>query len=157
MLRAVCLIIILLTCNYMQNLNIINHENIIDCFSHASSINIYIDNEKTTFIKGSDEFINILSALEMLTQDSHEMPAFSVSLDYETKKAIKDGVWLELNYSSKQAVNELPFSSLLIEVNENYYGFNLIRKQNGKYEGRCFYLNLNNKNMSALHSYLISL
>lgn len=157
MLKAVCLIIFLLTFSFMQNSNFINHENVIDCFSNVTSINIYIDNEKSSFSKDDDEFSSILSALNSLTNESHEMPAFSVSLDYETKKAIKSGAWLELNFNCNHAVNDMPFSSLLIEVDESFYGFNLIRKYSGKYEGRCFYLNLNDKNMSSLYSILTSL
>lgn len=157
MLKAVCLIIFLLTFSFMQNSSFVNHENIIDCFSSVTSINIYIDNEESSFTKNDDEFSIVLSTLTSLTNDSHEMPAFSVSLDYETKRAIKSGVWLELNFDCNHAVNEMPFSSLLIEVDKNFYGFNLIRKYNGKYEGRCFYLNLNDKSMSSLYSALTSI
>ena len=157
MIKAVFLIIMLLTYGYMQNLNIVNHENLTDSFKYSTSINLFIDGDKTTYSKTDAEFESILSCLNDLTNGSHEMPAYGVSLDYETKKAIASGVWLELNFDEYNKVNDLPFTSLLIEVNKDFYAFNLIRKQKGGYTGRCFHLSLNNKNMESLHSLLTSL
>ena len=38
----------------------------------------------------------------------------------------------------------MDFEGLLIKVEKDWHGFNLIRKNNGKYDGRCFYLSLEN-------------
>lgn len=126
-----------------------------NCFNLAQSVTVYNNGETTTYSKDSNEFNDIISALLSITSNSHQMPAFSVSLDRETRLALKNGLWLELNFNHTYTASELPFSSLLIEVNKQYTGFNIIRKLNGKYDGRCFYLDLVNTNMQPLYDSLI--
>lgn len=125
-----------------------------DCFSLAQSITIYNNNDITTYSRNSNEFNDILSSLISITTTSHQMPAFGVSLDRETRLALKKGLWLELNFNHTYTSSEMPFNALLIEVNAQYTGFNIIRKFNGKYDGRCFYLNLVNTNMQQLYDSL---
>ena len=67
------------------------------------------------------------------------MPAFGVSLDYETQNELKQGEWLQVNFSFEENANGLLFNSLLFKL-DTVSGFNLIRLHNGKYEGRCIYL-----------------
>lgn len=118
-------------------------------FDKAKTITIYYNGETDCYFKGDDKFELILKSLKLTTKDSQEMPAFAVSLDSETKSKLQSGIWLELNFLGAETHNELPFESLLIEVNQNYEGINIIRKNNNKYDGRCFYLNLKT-NMSQI-------
>ena len=118
-------------------------------FSQASAVTIIKNGEKFSFLKGDDKFESILKALKTTTANSHEMPAFGVSLDNETKSKLQSGTWLELEFETTKEYNGMPFDALLIEVDENYQGFNLIRKNNNTYDGRCFYLNLKG-NMKTL-------
>lgn len=127
-----------------------------DKFALATAITIYDNDETFSFSKGDDKFESVLSSLKFITQNSHEMPGFAVSLDNETKQAIQSGRWLELEFKKTQKYNDMPFDSLLIEVSKDYSGFNLIRKTNGKYEGRCFYLNLS-QNMQPLYDTIESI
>ena len=85
----------------------------------------------------------MLNALEDICTGAFDMPAFGVSLDGETREAMKSGYWLELLFDGEHNFNKMNFEALLINVNSDYTGFNIIRKVNGKYEGRCFFLNLN--------------
>ncbi len=101
--------------------------------------------------------INELSIVlgEMLT-DSRTMPAFGVSIHTETLKAIQNGVWLKLQYNGTQCVDDMPFDELLIEVNPEFGGFNIIRGNRGIYEGRCYYIDLVDRTMKILYEFILS-
>lgn len=134
---------ILTSGGYMEKDSISNY------FDEAKSITIMKNDEKYCYIKGDDKFEEIMSSLLAVTKDSHDMPAYGVSLDSDTKKAIQSGTWVELQFDTTKIFNEMPFDSLLIEVKEDYQGINIIRKNNKTYDGRCFYLNLKS-NMKKL-------
>ncbi|MBQ7797946.1 MAG: hypothetical protein IJ371_02360 [Clostridia bacterium] len=95
------------------------------------------------------------SVLNIVLQDSHALPAFGVSIHTETLKAIQKGVWLKLQYNGTQYVNGKSFDELLIEVQPNFCGFNIIRGNKGVYEGRCFYIDLIDNTMKPIY-YLIN-
>ena len=126
---------------------------LIKCMTTPDSIVIYNNNAVTNINAEDETYAKITEAILTICKDAREMPAFGVSLDSETREAIKTGLWIELVYSTTQEYNEMPFDSLLIQVEKDYTGFNIIRKQNNKYEGRCFYLSLNG-DMTALYDAL---
>ncbi len=126
-------------------------ENITDSFSMVVSMRITIENMDKELTKGDDKFEEILKALNNITEYAHDMPAFGVSLDNLTKEEMKTGMWLELGFDKTYMFNEMPFDALLIKVEKDVYGFNLIRRNNGKYEGRCFYLSLD-ESMDELYN-----
>ena len=119
-----------------------NNSTLVKTFKDSNRIIVYNQGKEFNYLKGDDKYELILSYLYEITNNSYEMPAFSVADDNSTIKAIQTGLWLELEFSNTKHINDLPFDSLLIEVNPDFSGFNLIRKHNGKYDGRCFYLNL---------------
>lgn len=92
--------------------------------------------------------------LNKLLVDCHVIPAFGVSIHQETIKVISKGVWLKLKYNNTQSVDDMSFDELLIEVDPEFMGFNIIRGNSGRYEGRCYYINLIQNNMSKLYNYL---
>ena len=61
---------------------------------------VYKNNNKHLFFKGDDKFEIVLSALQTICENCHDMPAFGVSLDNETIEAKKQGDWIELIFSS---------------------------------------------------------
>lgn len=139
----------------IQGKNTITYNNLEEVFADSYQIDLLINNEKYEYDNNNQEYYKILVLFDEMLTGSREVPALGVSLDNETRKAIKNGVWLEFNYDITRYNNDLPFDSLLIEVNQNYGGFNIIRKYNNKYEGRCFYINLeNNSKMNKLYNYL---
>ena len=146
--KTLCLSFIYILGGFMQNTHN-KFNNLPSCFSIATQIVIYQQSEKSTFAKGDEKYELLMSALELICTNSHEMPAFSVAENNSTLNALESKTWLELEFDTTQAYNEMPFDSLLIEVDGNFSGFNLIRKHNGKYDGRCFYLNLSS-NMTPL-------
>lgn len=129
---------------------------ITDYFHLSTSINLFVDGNKQTFEKGDDKYELLLSSLLAITKNALDMPAYAVAENQGTLTQRKKGTWIELEFSSVYEFNELPFDALLIEVNKTFSGFNLIRKQNGKYDGRCFYLRLQN-NMQTLSESIKSL
>lgn len=125
--------------------------NINDYFVYSNTITIYNNGNLITFEQNSEQYNAIIVGLNDICQDSHEMPAFGVSLHDETISAIQSGLWLELTFNREYSHNDMPFSKLLIEVNPEYSGFNIIRYHNNTYDGRCFYISLAN-NMSTLYT-----
>ena len=80
-----------------------------------------------------------ISKLKDLFLYSRLMPAFPVSLHNETLDALRQGQWLKLSFTCRQNVNGLLFDGLLFQLNVTA-GINLIREYEGKYEGRCLFL-----------------
>ena len=70
---------------------------------------------------------------------------------------MKQGVWLKLIYDKTFVHNEMPFDSLLIQIEKDWTGFNIYRGNNGIYEGRCFYIDLVNNNMKNLYECIIKI
>lgn len=155
MKKILTLIVLGVAC-LMPNKAPVNVPEITNAINEANIIEITVDNINTTLTEKNPLFDEILSQLDDMLEGSHEMPAFGVSLDNETKEAKKTGVWLELKYSATHSHNEMPFDSLLIEVQKDWTGFNIYRGNKGIYEGRCFYINLVDNNMDNLYEYIIN-
>ncbi len=134
----------------------INNQSITNYFENIINIAVYNNGGKSLYFKGDDKFEKLLSSLKITTNNAHDMPAYGVSLNDEVVSAKESGLWIELIFECEQVFNEMPFDCLLIEVNKDNTGFNLHRKYNGKYEGRCFYLKLNG-DMTPLFDAIIDL
>ena len=120
----------------MDNINLVDH--LLSC----NSITIYVNGNTQTYDNESDTYNTILETLKNITKNSHEMPALGVSLDKETREALNKDMWLELNYNDTIEYLDMPFNKLTIKLEKDSYGINIIRHSNNKYEGRCYYLNL---------------
>lgn len=129
---------------------------IYDTLNDCKTIETHVNGETLTHNSNSAEFDEILSQMDIMLTGSHEMPAFGVSLDNETKDAMKKGVWLKLIYDKTFVHNEMPFDSLLIQIEKDWTGFNIYRGNNGIYEGRCFYIDIVDSDMSELYEVIIS-
>ena len=113
-----------------------------EIYGEAVQIVYYCDGVATTYDRDDVEFAKMVAALAAISQGSHDMPAFGVSLDAETRQARQSGMWVELIFDGEKYFNDYNFDSLLFQVKPDDAGFNLIRQVNGKYEGRCLYLSL---------------
>ena len=119
-------------------------------FNQTYSINVYSNGEKTTFYNCDSQFCQIMTCWQDYLHDCREMPAFSVSLDGETRQAMQLGAWLEFDFNGIKIYNDMPFEKLLVELKCDYSGCNLIRYNGASgYDGRCFYLDFN-KTMQTL-------
>ena len=127
----------------------------LDWFSEAEMINFYKNGQQIELSANQIEEIDVL--FNEAIEDAICMPAFGVSIDNLTKQEMKSGLWLEFMFYSRQIRNEMPFDSILIKIEKNHHGINLIRGIEGIYEGRCFYFDLGEKNLDKLYEYLSSL
>jgi len=132
-----------------------NVESITDSFNYTCKINVLKDDKKY-FFNNNDDCKNILKVLKNCTACAHDMPAFGVSIDELTKEEMKRGFWIELEFDKKYEFNGMPFDALLIKIEKDIYGFNLIRRNNNKYDGRCFYLSLENS-LNDLYDMIVKL
>ena len=130
---------------------------IFEVFETAEKITVYNQGNAAQYTAGSKPYSEILQCWYSMTEVAHDMPAYGVSLNRETVKALKSGLWVEFDFGKRLEVNGLPFEKLLIGVEREFYGFNLVRynAENG-YDGRCFYFDLNGKNMSDLYNLLLN-
>lgn len=125
-------------------INLTDNENsLIDVLEHVESFEVFSNGEKIKIDSNQFGFYNILINLKDLFSASRLMPAFGVSMHNEILYAIKQGEWFQINFNKQLTKNDLPFNSLLFEFDE-VQGFNLIRKFNNEYSGRCLYLDLDN-------------
>ena len=125
-----------------------------EIFNSSSSVILYRDGLSHEFYKGEEEYGRIISGWNELICRAVPMPAYGVSIDKLTREEMKKGEWVEFIFDGRCEINEMPFEKLLVKVEENYCGFNIIRyNSEGGYFGRCYYLQLEDgKNMSRFAS-----
>ena len=125
-------------------------------FSQAEEINIYRDGAKETCVAGDERFEEIMAAWNVMTASSVTMPAFGVSLNEHTAKAVLEGVWAEFCFAGRLESEGMPFERLLIEAKPEYCGFNVNRylPEYG-YQGRCFYIDLHGGTMHNFYDTLV--
>ena len=124
-----------------------------EIFDNSSSIILYSEGASHKFHRGEEEYSRILQSWDELICDAIPMPAYGVSIDKLTREEMKSGKWVEFVFDGRCEFNEMPFEKLLVKVEDEYCGFNLIRylPEDG-YFGRCFYMQLDDKNMSKFSS-----
>ena len=126
----------------MQELN--------DLLKDAASISVYTEGSKAEYPRGSARYDALADAWKKMTEKAVRMPAFGVSIDKLTREELKKGTWMEFCFDKEQACAGMPFERLLLKVCPDYMGFNAVRCVQGKYEGRCFYVDLRGGNMECL-------
>ena len=115
----------------------------------AEEIILHRDGEAVCLHRGEAEFARIMAAWEETTKDALQMPAFGVSLDPLTRERMQKTVCLEFCFSGVRG-GELPFLRLLVFCEPAAMGFNLERQTEGRYQGRCYYLDLRGGTMRPL-------
>lgn len=133
-----------------------NTNSLFNNIAETSQIVVFNQGSTSVFNHNDDKFEMILNAFLNTIKNAREMPAFGVSLHDETTSALKLGIWIEFVFDRQQSHNDMPFESLLGSVEPDHTGINLIRKQNGKFDGRCFYLDLST-NLKVLHSLILEI
>lgn len=127
-------------------------------FNDAEKINVYNDGVVKSYCAGSEEFTKVLDSWNELLSGTRQMPAFGVSLNDNTLQAMKSGLWVEFEFSEEKKCCEMPYEKLLINVQKSFCGFNIIRYTAVRgYDGRCFYIDLVNKNMADFYNLLCNL
>ena len=134
--------------------NMIYPSALIDALTQPSSITITQDGVDYECNDAEQQLI--IDSIKEIFNSHREMPAFGVSLDKETRDAKTSGLWIELVYNTPVKYIGMCFDKLLIEVDRNYTGFNIIRHYKGKYDGRCYYVDLSTS-MEPLYNTLIDI
>ncbi len=111
----------------------------VEIFNHLSKMEVIQNSKSVNYSKEDVNFDKIKTALLQSFDTARLMPAFGVSLHNETLKALKSGKWIKLTFDTQMTLMQLPFDELLINL-DDVSGSNLIRKYNGKYDGRCIYI-----------------
>lgn len=138
-----------------KNKDMVVYNEIIESFKDCETVIVYTNGKCKTYCADSKEYKRILAIWSDMTSSARQMPAYGVSLNNETINAINKGVWVEFSYSHVCECAGMNFEKLLTEVQEDYYGFNLIRYNSRcGYDGRCYYVDLNGNNMVKLYDYL---
>lgn len=154
-MRKILLVLMFLVSLIVPKSEYKEYTNITSSFNDSVQVEVIVDNFSFVFNKGTNEYANILNEFNKTIFNSHEVPSLGVSIDELTKEEKKTGVWLEFKFNQINYSSDMPFEYLLINVNLDYYGFNIIRKYDDKYEGRTYYVNLVN-NMNNLYHYLVN-
>lgn len=127
-------------------------------FTTAESLNVYNEGELTVIDRGDEKFDGIMVGWSRMIEVAHDMPAFGVSINDLTLKELKHGLWVEFAFGEVYESNGMPYEKLLIKVEKDFYGFNLIRyTAESGYTGRCFYYDLVNKNMDDFYDLLLKI
>ncbi len=114
----------------------------------SSKVQIFIDGQ----VYEPDS--NFHEQLADMLQGSYTAPAFGVCMDDQVKEERQQGVWLEFDVAGEHEHNDLPYTRLLINIQPDFYGYNVLRYYDGKYDGRCIYLNLSH-NSTSFYEYIV--
>lgn len=125
---------------------------------NANEITVYNEGKIFTYKSGEKQFGEIMKGWSVLTENVHEMPAFGVSIDKETRDALQRGLWVEFSFADQQIHSEMTFDKLLVCIEKGFTGFNIIRyNAEYGYSGRCYYYDLVNKDMTYFYDIIVNL
>lgn len=122
--------------------------------NEVPNMDVYYNGQKVEITQAQISELDKL--IEKVFDNSRQMPALGVSLHDKTMEARNEGIWVEYKFDETKYSEELPFDSLLFQIEKNSFGVNLIRGVEGKYEGRCLYFDLDN-NFDSVYEYIITI
>ena len=126
----------------------------VDLFSEASMVEIYKDGE--VYLLNQEQQKEFDEIFCEIMEGAIQKPAFAVSLNDLTKEEMKSGFWVKFIFNNTMFKSEMPFDELLFNVTENAHGVNIIRGNDGIYQGRCYYLDLEGT-MNMLYDFISQL
>ena len=129
-----------------------DEKSVLDYISKSNTINILINGKEYSYSNTSTEYHEIMDAFMNMCEGGYEMPALGVSIN-ESKKKFYDKFCIEFAFDKTMEHLGMEFNCLLIEINKDYCGFNILRGTDGIYNGRNYYFNLN-KNMKNFYKTL---
>lgn len=110
-----------------------------EIYEHASGYTVRYGGREKTFLRGDKEYREITDLLAVTFKGGRQMPAYAVAIDEMTQNHV--GSALEIHFDGTMHLDSMPFEKLYIRFEKHYYGVNFERYYEGKYQGRCFYLN----------------
>lgn len=127
----------------------------VDVLPHVDASSLIINGNVVELTE--DEQQNLMQQVFDMFENSHTMPAFGVIFDDMYQEEIQSGVFVSLKFPHVFEVNGLPFDELVFKVEPTFQGFNLMRGMKGVFQGRCIYIDLQDKTMQELYDYINSL
>lgn len=123
-------------------------------FTQESNVVIYKDNqvvELTVEEKSAleDLFLNVF-------ENAIQSPSFAVCINEMVQKDIQQGYWIKFVYEDTQIKDEMPYDELLIHIEKDNSNVNIMRGNDGIFEGRCFHYDLEN-NMNKIYNFIENL
>ena len=128
--------------------------NVVDLFREEYMIEIYKNGESVEL--SQEQFNEFEEIFCESIEGARQMPAYGVSIHEHTIEAMKSGFWIKLIFDKVIVRSGMPFDSLLINVTKDCYGINIIRGLDGRYEGRCYYLDFD-KTLDELYNFIDTL
>lgn len=128
---------------------------VIDVLPYVTSYNLMVDGKVVELSETEEQ--GLQEQVLSLFEDSHTMPAFGVVFNDMYQEDIKNGYFVSLKFDSPIQINNLPFDELVFKVDKDFHGFNLMRGENGIFQGRCIYIDLQDKTMANLFEYIENL
>lgn len=129
------------------------YTNIQESFFYAQKVRVIVNGDSYLFEFSGDFYDGLMSEMRAVFKGSYQVPSLGVSLDKTTREDMQTGYWVEFLFENVSYNSDMPFESLLIKLENNSYGLNVIRKYQDKYEGRNFYINLK-RDTSNLYRYI---
>lgn len=127
----------------------------VDALPYVQNVDLVVDGKE--IVLEEDQKAQLEQQIADLFEDSHTMPAFGVIFGNDFETLTQNGTFVSLKFERVFEVNGLPFDELVFQVCSDWTGFNLFRGMNGVFEGRCIYIDLVNKDMSALYNFINAL
>ena len=127
----------------------------IDVLPYVTNYNLMVDGNVIEL--SETEVQGLQEQVVSLFEGSHTMPAFGVVFNDMYQKDVKNGYFVSLKFDSPIQINNLPFDELVFKVDKDFHGFNLMRGENGIFQGRCIYIDLQDKTMANLFEYIENL
>lgn len=115
--------------------------NFTDIFSYGQ-MNLIYNNQVIEIT--DEEKADIQGEIIKYLENAYDSPALAVTFPEFYKEMLKDGYFLNFKFNKHYEFNGLPFDELTIKIEDNAYGFNVFRGENGVFQGRCIYVNTEN-------------
>ena len=125
-------------------MSVIKYDNIQNAIKNADIIVISHSSKELTLLKDSFQYEMVLNYIESILENSRQVPALGVAINDEVVAEKKNKDWVEFSFNKICDIDGMFFDALLIFLEKDMGGVNVFRKVDGKYDGRCFYINLDN-------------
>lgn len=123
-------------------MSVIKYNNVQDAIMNADSVTICFSSKEYTIVKDSFQYEMGMNFIENILDGSHQVPAIGVAINDEIIAEKENKEWVEFSFNKRCECDGMVFDALLIFLEKDMGGMNVFRKIDGKYDGRCFYINL---------------
>lgn len=127
----------------------------IDVLPLVTNYNLFVNGNVVELTE--TEMQGLQEQVQKMFEGSHTMPAFGVVTNDIYQEDIKSGYFISMKFDCPIQINDLPFDELVFRVEKDFHGFNLMRGMNGIFQGRCIYIDLQERTMEELYDYIESL